>query len=301
MHRDTITVQRFYTDHASPLQLNLIAGAAAFMVILLLLITLILNRHLASYAKLEEAHIETFRAAEGRARAEAMSQAKSRFLANMSHELRTPLNAVIGFSEMIEGRIAGPLNERYREYATDIRMAGSHLLAVVNDILDLSKAEANALKLNRESLDIASIVAEVDHLMRDQADQARIAFSTALPADLPKCLGDRMRLKQILINLVSNGLKFTPAGGAVTVSAHRNLDRLVIEVTDTGIGMEEKDIPAALRPFEQIDSSLSRKYDGTGLGLPLTKHLVELLGVSLTIKSRVNQGTTVAVELKRAA
>jgi signal transduction histidine kinase len=280
---------------------NMIAGAAAVMVVLLLFLTLILNRHLASYVKLDEARIETFHAAEGRARAEAMSQAKSRFLANMSHELRTPLNAIIGFSEMIEGRFAGPLNDRYREYAGDIRMAGAHLLAVVNDILDLSKAEANALKLKRESLDIATIVAEVDHLMREQAVHAQVAFLTSLPPGLPACLGDRTRLKQILINLISNGLKFTPAGGAVTVSARDNQDKLVIEVSDTGIGMEEKDIPAALRPFEQIDNSLARKYDGAGLGLPLTKHLVELLGGSLTIRSRVNFGTTVAVELKRAA
>jgi signal transduction histidine kinase len=280
---------------------NAIAAAAAVMVSLLLFLVFLLSRHLAAYARLDEARIEALRAAEGRARADAMNQAKSRFLANMSHELRTPLNAIIGFAEMIEGRIVGSLNERYREYAADIRMAGSHLLAVVNDILDLSKAEANALKLGCEELDIASIVAEVERLVREQAKHARVAFHTELPPDLPPVLGDRMRLKQILINLVSNGLKFTPAGGSVTVSAHGKKDVLVIEVSDTGIGIAEHDIPAALRPFEQLDNGLARKYDGAGLGLPLTKHLVELLGGSLTIKSRVNQGTTVAVELKRAA
>ena len=280
---------------------NAIAAAAAVMVGLLLFLAFLLSRHLAAYAQLGEARIEALRAAEGRARADAMNQAKSRFLANMSHELRTPLNAIIGFAEMIEGRMVGSLNERYQEYAADIRMAGEHLLAVVNDILDLSKAEANALKLGREKLDIASIVAEVDRLVREQAEHARVAFHTELPPDLPPVLGDRMRLKQILINLVSNGLKFTPAGGSVTVSAHDKKDMLVIEVTDTGIGIAEQDIPAALRPFEQIDNGLARKYDGAGLGLPLTKHLVELLGGSLTIRSRINQGTTVAVELKRAA
>jgi len=280
---------------------NAIAAAAAAMVSLLMFLALLLSRHLAAYAKLDEARVETLRAAEGRARADAMNQAKSRFLANMSHELRTPLNAIIGFSEMIEGRIVGPLNERYREYAADIRMAGAHLLAVVNDILDLSKAEANALKLGREELDVVSIMAEVERLVSEQAKHARVAFHTELPPDLPRALGDRMRLKQILINLVSNGLKFTPAGGSVTVSAHGKKDMLVIEVSDTGIGIAEQDIPTALRPFEQVDTGLARKYDGAGLGLPLTKHLVELLGGSLTIKSRVNQGTTVAVELKRAA
>ena len=280
---------------------NAIAAAAAVMVGMLLFLSFLLSRHLAAYAKLDEARIEALRAAEGRARAEAMNQAKSRFLANMSHELRTPLNAIIGFSEMIEVRIAGPLHHRYQEYAADIRMAGAHLLTIVNDILDLSKAEANALKLGSERLDIAVIVAEVDRLVREQAEQARITFHTKLPADLPAALGDRTRLRQIPINLVSNGLKFTPAGGSVTVSAHGKKDKLVIEVSDTGIGIAEKDIPSALRPLKQIDNSLARKYDGAGLGLPLTKHLVELLGGSLTIKSRVNHGTTVAVELKRAA
>ena len=282
-------------------QRNAIAGAAAVMVGMLLFLTFLLSRHLAAYAKLDEARIEALRAAEGRARAEAMNQAKSRFLANMSHELRTPLNAIIGFSEMIERRIAGPLHQRYQEYATDICMAGAHLLTIVNDILDLSKAEANALKLGSERLDVAVIVAEVDRLVREQAKQARITFLTKLPPDLPAALGDRTRLRQILINLVSNGLKFTPAGGSVTVSAQGKKDKLVIEVSDTGIGIAEKDIPSALRPFEQIDNSLARKYNGAGLGLPLTKHLVELLGGSLTIKSRINEGTTVAVELKRAA
>jgi signal transduction histidine kinase len=280
---------------------NAIAGAATVMVGMLLFLTFLLSRHLAAYAKLDEARIEALRAAEGRARAEAMNQAKSRFLANMSHELRTPLNAIIGFSQLIERRIAGPLHERYQEYTADIRMAGAHLLAIVNDILDLSKAEANALKLGSEKLDVAVIVAEVDRLVREQAEQARITFHIKLPPDLPAALGDSTRLRQILINLVSNGLKFTPAGGSVTISAHGMKDKLVIEVSDTGIGIAEKDIPSAMRPFEQIDNSLARKYDGAGLGLPLTKHLVELLGGSLTIKSRVNQGTTVAVELKRAA
>ncbi len=282
-------------------QRDIIAGAAAVMVVLLLFLTFLLSRHLAAYAELDAARIETLRAAEGRARAEAMNQAKSRFLANMSHELRTPLNAIIGFSELIENRIAGPLHQRYREYATDIRVAGTHLLAVINDILDLSKAEANALKFGSEKLDIAVIVAEVDRLVREQAKQYGVVFRTELPPDLPAVLGDRTRIKQILINLVSNGIKFTPAGGSVTLAAHDKQDKLVIEVSDTGIGMAEEDIPAALRPFEQIDNRLARKYNGTGLGLPLSKHLVELLGGSLTIKSRVNEGTIVAVEFKHAA
>jgi len=192
----------------------------------------------------------------------------------------------------------GPLQQKYREYAHDIRAAGGHLLEVVNDILDISKAEANALKVGREPLDLAAIVREVDRIVRDQATRANVVFATRLDPDLPPVIGDRTRLRQILINLISNALKFTPPGGSVTVSAHNGADRMVIEVKDTGIGMAEEDIPAAMRPFEQLDNRFARKYGGTGLGLPLTKHLVELLGGRFSITSAINQGTTVAIELE---
>jgi len=192
----------------------------------------------------------------------------------------------------------GPLQQKYREYAHDIRAAGGHLLEVVNDILDISKAEANALKVGREPLDVAAIVREVDRIVRDQATRANVVFATQIDPDLPPVIGDRTRLRQILINLISNALKFTPPGGSVTVSAHNRADRMVIEVKDTGIGMAEEDIPAALRPFEQLDNRFARKYGGTGLGLPLTKHLVELLGGRFSITSAINQGTTVVIELE---
>ncbi|HEV2161038.1 MAG TPA: ATP-binding protein [Stellaceae bacterium] len=262
------------------------------------LLTLLALRHFASYVNLAEARLETTRATEGRARAEAMTQAKSRFLANMSHELRTPLNAIIGFSEIIETAMLGPLQQRYREYAHDIRTSGAHLLEIVNDILDISKAEANALKVGREPLDVAAIVAEVDRIVRAQAERAKVNFNTRLDPNLPSVIGDETRFRQILINLVSNALKFTPAGGSVTVSARKTAKHMVIEVKDTGIGMAEEDIPAALRPFEQLDNSIARKYGGTGLGLPLTKHLVELLGGRFSITSAIDKGTTVAIEFE---
>lgn len=292
----TMTDERAYANWRKE-RIGIIA-ALGLILGLLTLLTSVALRHLSSYVNLAEARLETTRAIEARARAEAMTQAKSRFLANMSHELRTPLNAVIGFSEIIETAMLGPIQQRYREYARDIRAAGAHLLEVVNDILDLSRAEANALKIGREPLDVAAIVHDVDRIVRDQAERAKVTFDTRLDPKLPTVIGDRTRLRQILINLVSNALKFTPPGGSVTVSVRNVAEGMVIEVSDTGIGMAEEDIPAALRPFEQLDNSVARKYDGAGLGLPLTKHLVELLGGRFSITSVVNQGTTVAIELE---
>ena len=292
----SMTDQRAYAEWRS----ELIGIAIALTVILgmIALLTILALRHFASYVNLAEARLETTQATEARARAEATTQAKSRFLANMSHELRTPLNAIIGFSEIIETAMLGPLQQRYREYARDIRTAGAHLLEIVNDILDLSKAEANALKVGRVPLDVAAIVADVERIVRAQAERAKVNFDTRLDPDLPLVIGDETRFRQILINLISNALKFTPAGGSVTVSARKAAQHMVIEVKDTGIGMAEEDIPAALRPFEQLDNSIARKYDGAGLGLPLTKHLVEVLGGRFSITSAVNKGTTVALEFE---
>ncbi len=291
-----MTDTRVYADWRS----EFVGIAAALVLILgmIALLTVLALRYFSSYVNLAEARIETTRAIEAKARAEAMTQTKSRFIANMSHELRTPLNAIIDFSEIIETAMLGPLQQKYREYAHDIRAAGGHLLEVVNDILDISKAEANALKVGREPLDVAAIVREVDRIVRDQATRANVVFATQIDPDLPPVIGDRTRLRQILINLISNALKFTPPGGSVTVSAHNRADRMVIEVKDTGIGMAEEDIPAAMRPFEQLDNRFARKYGGTGLGLPLTKHLVELLGGRFSITSAINQGTTVVIELE---
>ena len=291
-----MTDARVYADWRS--EFIGIVAALGLILGMIALLTVLALRYFSSYVNLAEARIETTRAIEAKARAEAMTQTKSRFIANMSHELRTPLNAIIGFSEIIETAMLGPLQQKYREYAHDIRAAGGHLLEVVNDILDISKAEANALKVGREPLDVAAIMREVDRIVRDQATRANVVFATRLDPDLPPVIGDRTRLRQILINLISNALKFTPPGGSVTVSAHNRADRMVIEVKDTGIGMAEEDIPAAMRPFEQLDNRFARKYGGTGLGLPLTKHLVELLGGRFSITSAINQGTTVAIELE---
>ena len=229
--------------------------------------------------------------------AEAASRAKSDFLANMSHELRTPLNAIIGFSEVIKSSIFGPVSERYRSYAGDIFNSGTHLLGLINEILDLSKLEAGQLELHEESIDLASTVEACMTLVEKQAKESGIRMVTAIDAGYPLIRADDRRLRQILINLLANAVKFTPEGGEVRVSSFPTQNGLAIRVSDTGIGMASEDIPRAMTLFGQVDSKISRKHEGTGLGLPLAKHLAELHGGTLTIESQVNVGTNVTFVL----
>jgi signal transduction histidine kinase len=228
--------------------------------------------------------------------AESASRAKSEFLANMSHELRTPLNAILGFSEIIKSRTFGPVNERYANYAGDIFNSGAHLLALINDILNLSKLEAGQLTLDEEDFDLGTTVEDCVGLVENQARRSNIRVCVALDE---VCLirADERRLRQILINLLSNAVKFTPAGGEVRVSSIKRNDGLAICVSDTGIGMAPEDIPKALAPFGQVDSKVRRKLEGTGLGLPLAKKLVELHGGTFAIDSKLNAGTTVSFVL----
>ncbi len=229
--------------------------------------------------------------------AELANRSKSEFLANMSHELRTPLNAVLGFSELIQSEIFGPLgNDRYREYAGDIKDAGQHLLDLINDILDLSKIEAGGEELIEEAIEVPKTVQAVMTLVKGRADKNSIRLTLDIPDRLPMLRGDQRKLKQILVNLLSNGIKFTEAQGSVTLKIWCTSNSgYIFQVTDTGIGMFQEDIPKALKPFGQIDSKLSRKYEGTGLGLPLTKHLVEIHGGSLDLQSERGVGTTVTI------
>jgi PAS domain S-box-containing protein len=235
--------------------------------------------------------------------AELADRSKSQFLANMSHELRTPLNAIIGFSEIMTDRLFGPLGDaRYEEYARDIRESGRHLLMLINDILDLSKIEARQAILREEQVSLAEVVDACVRLVDDRAQRGNLALAIADFDEFPQIWADRVKLKQILLNLLSNAIKFTPTGGSVGVSGARGPDgSLVVRVTDTGIGMRPQDIPAALQPFRQVESSLSRKHEGTGLGLPLTKAIVEMHGGTLAIASVPGRGTTVsfAIPLER--
>jgi signal transduction histidine kinase len=229
--------------------------------------------------------------------AEAASRSKSEFLATMSHELRTPLNAIIGFSEVMMSETFGPLGEGpYREYAQDINVSGIHLLALINDILDLSKAESGKLELNEETVDLAEVVEQVARLIRPRADGGQVSVATKIAAGLPFLRGDERKLKQIALNLVSNAVKFTPKGGHVDLELDCDeARRLVLRVRDTGIGIAPEDIERAFEPFRQIDSELSRQHDGTGLGLPLTAAMVRLHEAELAVDSAVGRGTLVTV------
>jgi signal transduction histidine kinase len=235
-----------------------------------------------------------------REKAEAASRAKSEFLANMSHELRTPLNAIIGFSEMIRNGMQGPLNARYREYGADIVSSGQHLLNLINEILDLSKLEAGRFVLHDESIELANVIRTSLRLVEAQAETSKVELRCSGLEGLPMIQADDRRLRQVFINLLSNAVKFTPEGGCVSVSAFYAQGGVAVEVRDTGIGMAKEDIAKALEPFVQIENAVSRNHDGTGLGLPLAKRLVEMHGGTLTIASELGVGTAVTVHLPAA-
>jgi signal transduction histidine kinase len=228
--------------------------------------------------------------------AEAANRAKSEFLTNVSHELRTPLNAIIGFSEVMSKGMLGPIdNTKYLEYATDISNSGHHLLALINDILDLAKIEAGKLELREDLVDLRNVVNSCFAIMKERASLAEVQMKATLPETLPQILVDELKIKQIIINMLSNAVKFTPRGGHIRVGAGIEEGNLVVRIADTGIGIAPEDIQKALDPFTQIDSSLARRYEGTGLGLPLAKRLIELHGGKLGIESALGAGTCITL------
>ncbi len=232
--------------------------------------------------------------------AEAASAAKSRFLANMSHELRTPLNAIIGFSEILNGQLFGPLgNSKYAEYSGDILYSGRHLLDVINSVLDLSKSEAGKMELKPQPVDLAQVLRECARMVADQCRGAGLALAMVGVDDPLPVSGETAKLRQVFLNLLSNAAKFTPAGGSIAVAAGDDGETISVTIADTGIGMSPQDIQVALTPFGQVDNRLERKYEGTGLGLPLAKTFVELHGGSLQIDSAPSGGTRITVRLAR--
>jgi two-component system, cell cycle sensor histidine kinase DivJ len=230
--------------------------------------------------------------------AESSSRAKTLFLANMSHELRTPLNAVIGFSEILSRELFGALGEaRYRDYARLIHESGEHLLNVVNDILDMSKIEAGKFKIVKESFKVASLVTSCSEIMRHAADKKGITLVTDVAPGLPELAADKRACKQMLLNVLSNSIKFTNTGGWVRVSAREERDAIALIVADNGIGIAEGDLPKLGTPFVQADNSYDRSYDGAGLGLSVVKGLARLHGGRLEIVSTLGEGTTVRIIL----
>jgi signal transduction histidine kinase len=224
--------------------------------------------------------------------AETANRSKTDFLANMSHELRTPLNAIIGFSDIIlEGRY-GPVSGKYLEYIVHIGESGAHLLSIINDILDYSKAEVKRLVLAEDDMDIAAMVRLAAGVVEEMAHKAEIDYRVTIEDNLPPFRGDAVKLRQILINLLGNAIKFTPSGGSITLDVRRDDARgLCFVIRDTGIGIPPDKMAIALAPFGQVDSSRSRAVGGTGLGLPLSTALVELHGGTLTLTSEVGKGT----------
>lgn len=235
-----------------------------------------------------------------RATLEDANRTKSEFLAHMSHELRTPLNAIIGFSDLMHQRLLGNEHERYIEYARDINESGQHLLALINDILDLSKIEAGKLTLDEEVVELHEIVDYCIRIVERRAEKEEVTVAGTVPADLPALRGDDRKIKQIFTNLLSNAVKFTNPGGHVSVDAAlTDCGCIQCHVTDTGIGMANEDISRAMAPFTQLESSLNRQYEGTGLGLPLTKALVDLHGGTLEIRSKPRAGTRITVRFPK--
>ena len=238
---------------------------------------------------------------EARRGAEQANKSKSEFLANMSHELRTPLNSVIGFAEVMKDEVFGSIGERYKEYAESVHTSGQHLLSLINDVLDLSKIEAGKIELVEEETDLAVVLSKCRQLLHERASQAGLHIRLEIPAPLPFVIVDGRRIKQVILNLMSNAVKFTPPGGRITLRAELlEPQGLKVAVTDTGIGMTPEEVAVALEQFGQIDNDLSRQHDGTGLGLPIARSLAELHGGRLEVESKKDVGTMVTLWLPMA-
>jgi two-component system cell cycle sensor histidine kinase PleC len=234
-------------------------------------------------------------------RAEEANQAKSKFLANMSHELRTPLNAIIGFSEVMGSGLFGTLgSEKYAEYCHDILTSGHYLLEVINDILDMSKIEAGRMKLDMEPLDLSQTLAESLRVVSGRADDKHLVLDTDIEGTVP-VVADRRAIKQIIVNLLSNAVKFTPDGGRITVRCRRRRNAVILMIADSGIGIAPESLRRLGKPFEQVESQLTKTYHGSGLGLAIAKSLASLHGGSMKLRSKLGAGTVVCVSLPRDA
>ncbi len=294
-------VMSFYYENTSPIEkLKLfqftVTGGIITTFLLLYLALFFTSRRAEKI--INKQHEENLSLADAKARAEMQNKEKSMFLANVSHELRTPLNAIIGFSEIIRDEVMGPLhNEQYKEYVSDINTSGVHLLSLINDILDYSKAEAKKLEVDFTDVDLSKSAHSCMRLVEPRAKDAKVRLVEQVPTKNIIIQADPKRMKQVILNLLSNAVKFTPEDGEVQLIIREDLvaEKIQIIVRDTGIGIAQKDISKALAPFGQVDSALSRRYEGTGLGLPLTKKLTEIMHGTFDLQSEEGLGTTVTL------
>ncbi len=229
--------------------------------------------------------------------ADAANRAKSEFLGTMSHELRTPLNAIIGFTDIMKEEVMGPIdNPHYRSYIADIHFSSTHLLTLINEILDATKAEAGKLELQEEVFDLREVIREVVRVSGPSIEKAGLTVGIDLPSDLPLLRADGGKTRQVLFNLIGNSVKFTPAGGRIEIRGRfDSRTGVAVIVADTGIGIAPEDLSRVLEPFVQVDSSLSRRHPGTGLGLPAVKRIMELHHGSFDLQSSVGSGTTATI------
>ena len=270
---------------------GLLAGLAASTMIFIVMIVRQFQTSQAAQAELSQLNL---RLGEAKGVAEKASRAKSEFLAHMSHELRTPLNAIIGFAEVMRLELLGPLGRaRYREYINDIHQSGQHLLSLIDDVLDMSRIEAGRFELHEEAVDLAAAAGEALTLVRPIADKNGIGLFSGDLSLLPLIHADERAVKQMLVNLLANAIKFTPSGGSVRLSTRLAGDgELALCVADTGVGMSPREIEDSVVPFVQVDSRLARRSAGSGLGLPITKRLIEMHGGRLLLESAPGKGTS---------
>jgi len=295
-------IEIFYdiSSQQEQLQMFQLIGTGGILIVFIALISALYFTSKKAEIMISKKHDENLELESAKARAEAESRDKSQFMANISHELRTPLNAIIGFSEIIKNETYGQLgNAQYLDYAKDIHTSGEHLLSLINDILDFSKAEAGKLELDNQQVDATKLLKASVRMVSSRADSTGVKLIESYPEDRIIMTTDPKRLKQIVLNLLSNSVKFTPSGGEVRLSASFGLDNksIMLVVKDTGIGMAKKDVAKAMAVFGQVDSELSRRFEGTGLGLPLTRKLTALMGGTFEISSEPGCGTEVTITL----